>query len=166
MPSATANSARPVAPAAKPTSYGQVIEYIQGKCSVTKTYRLKTAGLTTTDRLYLGSYTHVPNEKTPFPYPLQHQQSKSPSKRSTRAQAGPAAAPQNQSKPRPVYFSVDKILLYNAFHADFGPLHIGHLYRFAVIFHEVLGDANNEDRPVVFWSNADSRSRSITENPV
>jgi cell division cycle 14 len=125
-----------------------------------------TAELTTTDRLYLGSYTHVPNEKTPFPYPLQRQQSKSPSKRSSRAQTGPSAAPQNHSKPSPAYFSVDKILLYNAFHADFGPLHIGHLYRFAVIFHDVLGDSNNEDRPVVFWSNADSRSKSTTAKSI
>jgi len=59
-----------------------------------------------------------------------------------------------------MYFSIDKTLLYNAFHADFGPLHIGHLYRFAVQLHEVLADPANEDRGVVFWSYSDSRSRS------
>jgi hypothetical protein len=60
-----------------------------------------------------------------------------------------------------VYFSIDKTLLYNAFHGDFGPLHIGHLYRFAVQLHEVLGDPANEDRAVVFWSSADSRSKTV-----
>ncbi|KAF2502254.1 tyrosine-protein phosphatase CDC14 [Lophium mytilinum] len=123
-------------PPGSATSYGQVIEYIQ-------------------DRLYLASYTHTPDANTPFPYP---KQSRSPSKRSSRAQAGPTATgPKNHP---PVYFSIDKSLLYNAFHADFGPLHIGHLYRFAVQLHEVLGDPGNEERAVVFWSNADSRSRA------
>ncbi|KAF1927710.1 tyrosine-protein phosphatase CDC14 [Didymella exigua CBS 183.55] len=117
-------------------SYGQVIEYIQ-------------------DRLYLASYTHTPDANTPFPYPKQHA---SPSKRSSRAQAGPTATGA-KSLP-PVYFSIDKTLLYNAFHGDFGPLHIGHLYRFAVQLHEVLGDPSNEERAVVFWSSADSRSRA------
>ena len=59
----------------------------------------------------------------------------------------------------PVYFSVDDSLLYNAFHHDFGPLHIGHLYRFAVQLHDILGDPLNEGRGVVFWSKADSRSK-------
>ncbi|KAK5956412.1 cell division control protein 14 [Knufia fluminis] len=108
------------------------------------------------NRLYLASYTHAPNESTPFPYPAETR--KSPHKRSSRAQRGPT--PVNTARPQPVYFSVDDTLLYNAFHADFGPLHIGHLYRFAVIFHEILGDPANNDRAVVFWSRADSRSRA------
>lgn len=65
-----------------------------------------------------------------------------------------------------MYFSIDKTLLYNAFHGDFGPLHIGHLYRFAVQLHEVLGDPANEDRAVVFWSNADSRSKTAPNLPL
>lgn len=59
-----------------------------------------------------------------------------------------------------MYFTVDDALLYNRFFMDFGPLHIGHLYRFAVYLHEVLGDPNNEDRGVVFWSRQDPRSRA------
>lgn len=109
------------------------------------------------DRLYLASYTHPPNAHTPFPYPSKP--SKSPSKRSARAQNGPTSAEGSAPTLPPVYFSIDRSLLYNAFHADFGPLHIGHLYRFAVLLHEVLGDSDNETRAVVFWSNADSRSR-------
>ncbi|PLN80005.1 phosphatases II [Aspergillus taichungensis] len=115
--------------------YGQVIEYIQ-------------------DRLYLASYDHPPDSRTPFPYPAD--QPKSPSKRSARAAPG---TPGSKRK-SPVYFTVDDTLLYNAFHADFGPLHIGHLYRFAVHFHEILGDRDNADRPVVFYSKTDARSRS------
>ncbi|KAF2758314.1 tyrosine-protein phosphatase CDC14 [Pseudovirgaria hyperparasitica] len=121
------------------TSYGQVIEYIQ-------------------DRLYLASYTHPPNAHTPFPYPVK--ESRSPSKRSTKAQGGPTAAASPSKASPPVYFSIDRTLLYNAFYHDFGPLHIGHLYRFAVQLHEVLGDPANEERSVVFWCHADSRSRA------
>ncbi|ETN43710.1 uncharacterized protein HMPREF1541_02869 [Cyphellophora europaea CBS 101466] len=120
----------------QPVSYGQVIEYIQ-------------------DRLYLASYTQAPNENTPFPYPTAPK--RSPHKKSSRAQHGPTPA---EVRPAPVYFTIDDTLLYNAFHHDFGPLHIGHLYRFAVQFHEILGDPANNDRSVVFWSRADARSRA------
>jgi cell division cycle 14 len=109
-----------------------------------------------TDRLYLASYTHPPNQHTPFPYPAKHQQTRSPAKRSSRAQSGPTAT--GPKVHPPVYFSIDKQLVYNAFHADFGPLHIGHLYRFAVTLHEVLADPANTDRGVVFWSDADAKS--------
>ncbi|KAK0773707.1 cell division control protein 14 [Friedmanniomyces endolithicus] len=147
------------------TSYGQVIEYIQGvppllppqhrstQAHIANMYIYHVA-----DRLYLASYTHAPDESTPFPYP--QKPSRSPNKRSARAQNGPQAVQSNDSRPPPFYFSVDHILLYNAFHADFGPLHIGHLYRFAVQLHDVLGHPDNETRSVVFWSNADSRSRA------
>ena len=111
-----------------------------------------------TDRLYLASYTHPPNENTPFPYPCKT--ARSPSKRSSKAQSEPQTAALDEPKLPPVYFSIDGHLLYNAFHGDFGPLHIGHLYRFAVQLHEVLAQQESESRYVVFWSNADSRSKS------
>lgn len=107
------------------------------------------------DRLYLASYTHPPNQNTPFPYPSE--QRRSP-KKSARAQPGPTLV--SLDRPSPVYFTIDDTLLYNAFHADFGPLHIGHLYRFAVQFHEILGDPVNSERAVVFWSRPDSKSRA------
>ncbi|KAL9108486.1 MAG: hypothetical protein Q9227_006701 [Pyrenula ochraceoflavens] len=116
---------------AQQISFGQVIEYIQ------------------------ASYTLPPNEQTPFPYASEPR--RSPNKRSSKYQHGPT--PVTQSKP-PVYFTIDDTLLYNAFHADFGPLHIGHLYRFAVQFHEILGDPANAERAVVFWSRTDSQSRA------
>lgn len=133
---------------------GQVVEYIQGSCTcISRAPCLSPSDQEIkTDRLYLASYDSPPNAKTPFPYPVE--QPKSPSKRLGRTQ---------QSAVRiraPVYFTVDDTLLYNAFHADFGPLHIGHLYRFAVYFHEILGDPANSDRPVVFYSKTDARSRA------
>jgi hypothetical protein len=100
------------------------------------------------DRLYLASYLEAPDADTLFPYP---DPPRSPSKRSQRAES---QTPRKQ----PFYFTVDDTLLYNAFHHDFGPLHIGHLYRFALQFHEILGAKENQDRPIVFWSRADPRS--------
>lgn len=105
------------------------------------------------DRLYLAAYLQPPTENTLFPYP----QPAAPSrKRSQRAVEAPTPPSSNRSPP--CYFSVDDILLYNAFHHDFGPLHIGHLYRFAIQFHDILGAKENKDRPIVFWSHADPRS--------
>ncbi len=115
--------------------------------------------LTYTDRLYLASYTTPPTQDTLFPYPDPQPSRRSPTKRSTRAIDGPAIVSQRERSP-PHYFSVDDTLLYNAFHHDFGPLHIGHLYRFAVQFHDILGAPENKNKPVVFWSKADARSKS------
>ncbi|KAI0199104.1 tyrosine-protein phosphatase CDC14 [Astrocystis sublimbata] len=105
------------------------------------------------DRLYLGAYNHTPNSDTVFPYP--ESQTRSPTKRSSRTESS-----SSKSRRAPYYFSVDDILLYNAFHHDFGPLHIGHLYRFALQFHDILGAKENEARPIVFWSRADPKSRA------
>ncbi|KAM7223210.1 tyrosine-protein phosphatase cdcA [Rhypophila decipiens] len=119
---------------------GQVIEYIP-------------------DRLYLASYVNAPDEDTIFPYPSPPAP-RSPSKRSQRAVDGAVPVQSLANRKQPYYFTVDDTLLYNAFHHDFGPLHIGHLYRFALQFHEILGAKENKDRPVVFYSRADPRSRA------
>lgn len=111
--------------------------------------------LTVTDRLYLASYINPPTADTLFPYP--DPPLRSPTKRSQRAVDGPTSV-QRPAHKQPFYFTVDDTLLYNAFHHDFGPLHIGHLYRFALQFHDILGAPENKDRPVVFWSRADPRS--------
>ncbi|KAK8125312.1 uncharacterized protein PG998_001071 [Apiospora kogelbergensis] len=119
---------------------GQVIEYIP-------------------DRLYLASYVQPPTPETVFPYPEAPVRG-SPSKRSSRAVDGPSAVPSKPAREAPCYFTVDDQLYYNAFHHDFGPFHIGHLYRFALQFHDVLGAKENQTRPIVFWSRADPRSRA------
>lgn len=113
--------------------------------------------LTFSDRLYLASYTTPPTADTLFPYPDPPAR-RSPSKRSARAVEGPSVV-SNRDRTPPCYFSIDDTLLYNAFHHDFGPLHIGHLYRFAVQFHDILGAPENKCRPVVFWSKPDARSK-------
>lgn len=112
------------------------------------------------DRLYLASYTSPPTEDTLFPYPSEPSARRSPTKRSTRAGDGPIVVLDRSRNP-PYYFCIDDTLLYNAFHHDFGPLHIGHLYRFAVYLHDILGAPENKDKPVVFWSKADARSMLI-----
>ncbi|KAI1184665.1 tyrosine-protein phosphatase CDC14 [Nemania serpens] len=127
-------------PPSKASNAGLVIEYIP-------------------DRLYLGSYTHPPTSETIFPYPKSRTRA-SPTKRSQRAVDGAVAAPPSSARQIPYYFTIDDTLLYNAFHHDFGPLHIGHLYRFALQFHDVLGAKENKSRPIVFWSRADPKSRA------
>ncbi|GAB0133660.1 hypothetical protein EsDP_00002061 [Epichloe bromicola] len=126
-----------MAPSSRQASnVGQIIEYIP-------------------DRLYLGAYVHRPTADTLFPgseSPL------SPRKRAQRA--ADSVSSTSSGRTAPCYFTVDDSLLYNAFHHDFGPLHIGHLYRFAIRFHDILGAKENKDRPVVFWSAADPRSRA------
>lgn len=146
-----------------PTVYGNVIEYIAGELPVLFCSVLFFAD-PPPDRLYLASYTSPPTSSTPFPPPAipdphkttsQHvppHVSRSPHKRSKSTVV-------NSSGLKPVYFTVDDALLYNAFHHDFGPLHIGHLYRFAVTLHDILGDPKNEGRVVVFWSRPDGRAR-------
>ncbi|KAJ1331410.1 cell division cycle 14 [Microdochium nivale] len=125
-------------PSSRSSSTGQVIEYLP-------------------DRLYLASYVTPPTADTVFPYPETSLRG-SPSKRSQRAVD--ASAQLKVSKQAPCYFTVDDTLLYNAFHHDFGPLHIGHLYRFALQFHDLLGAKENQNRPIVFWSRPDARSRA------
>ncbi|KAI1489282.1 protein-tyrosine phosphatase-like protein [Biscogniauxia mediterranea] len=115
--------------------------------------------LTFADRLYLASYVHPPTAETAFPYGEAATKTSS-SKRSQRAADGPSPVPNKSSRHAPYYFTVDDTLLYNAFHHDFGPLHIGHLYRFALQFHDILGAKENQHRPIVFWSRADPRSRA------
>ncbi len=67
-------------------------------------------------------------------------------------------APENSSSF--VYFTVEDALPYNAFHLDFGPLHIGHLYRFAVALHNILNDPKNSSKAVVFYSSSSAKARA------
>lgn len=109
------------------------------------------------DRIYLAAYTGVPDHNTPFPYPATP--SRSPTKRSSRTPKKPASQPEPRVHP-PCYFSIDDELPYNRFHADFGPLHMGHLYRFSLLLNYLLSEPNNQNRAIVLWSRPDSRSRA------
>ncbi|KAG6220988.1 hypothetical protein E4U26_006244 [Claviceps purpurea] len=126
-----------MAPSKNASNMGQIIEYIP-------------------DRLYLGAYVQPPTTDTLFPG---SEPPASPRKRGHRA-ADSVSSSVSKGRLPPCYFTVDDSLLYNAFHHDFGPFHIGHLYRFAIRFHDILGAKENKDRPVVFWSAADPRSRA------
>lgn len=59
-----------------------------------------------------------------------------------------------------VFFTVEDSIFYNSFHLDFGPMNIGHLYRFAVIFHEILNDPDNANKAVIFYSSTSTRQRA------
>lgn len=59
-----------------------------------------------------------------------------------------------------VYFTVEDALPYNAFHLDFGPLHIGSLYRFAVVLHNILNEEANQGKAVVFYSSTSPKERA------
>lgn len=59
-----------------------------------------------------------------------------------------------------VFLTIDDALPYNNFHHDFGPLSIAHLYRFAVILHDVLGRPENANKELIFYSYTDPRARA------
>ncbi|ODQ46738.1 hypothetical protein PICMEDRAFT_16569 [Pichia membranifaciens NRRL Y-2026] len=59
-----------------------------------------------------------------------------------------------------VYFTIEDSLPYNNFNLDFGPLHAGHLYRFAVALHKILNEPKNKSKCVGFYSSNDSRQRT------
>lgn len=59
-----------------------------------------------------------------------------------------------------VYFTVEDALVYNSFHLDFGPLHIGCLYRFAVVLHNILNEDANQGKAVVFYSSTSPKERA------
>lgn len=59
-----------------------------------------------------------------------------------------------------MYFTVEDALPYNAFHLDFGPLHIGALYRFAVVLHNILNEEANQGKAVVFYSSTSPKERA------
>lgn len=65
-----------------------------------------------------------------------------------------------EDTPSVVHFVIDDELVYNSFHHDFGPLNIAHLYRFAVMLHELLAEEENEGKAVVLYSRTDSRARA------
>ncbi|CCH60988.1 hypothetical protein TBLA_0D04930 [Henningerozyma blattae CBS 6284] len=59
-----------------------------------------------------------------------------------------------------VFFTIEDSIFYNSFHLDFGPMNIAHLYRFAVIFHEILNDPENTNKAVIFYSSTSTRQRA------
>jgi len=62
--------------------------------------------------------------------------------------------------PRTHYFSIDTDLMYEAFFADFGPLHLGHLYRFSRKLCRVLQDPTFASKRIVFCAGKDPHPRT------
>lgn len=58
------------------------------------------------------------------------------------------------------FFTMDDELFYNNFHLDFGPFHVGHLYRFALRLHEELTVSTNANKAVVFYSSTSTKKRA------
>ncbi|KAG4306023.1 hypothetical protein PORY_000011 [Pneumocystis oryctolagi] len=62
------------------------------------------------------------------------------------------------------FFTIDDSLVYNPFHHDFGPLNIGHLYRFSLTMHEMLSvrllDPVIREKPFILYSKNDNRNRT------
>ncbi|KAF3928735.1 hypothetical protein AA313_de0208020 [Arthrobotrys entomopaga] len=118
-------------------------------------------------RLYLASYNSTPTSSTviPFPRRTDRQSSTKDSKLSPIRRGSPSKLPRGKtstpSKVRgPIFFTVDDRLFYNKFHLDFGPMNIGHLYRFAICLHDFMSAKENKNRQIVFWSKADPKSRA------
>ncbi|KAF3940616.1 hypothetical protein ABW19_dt0209939 [Dactylella cylindrospora] len=117
-------------------------------------------------KLYLASYNTPPTASTVIPFPRRaDRQSLKDSKLSPIRRNSPSKLPRGKistpTKGRPpIFFTVDDRLFYNKFHLDFGPMNIGHLYRFALCLHEYLSAKENKGRQVVFWSRADPKSRA------
>ena len=111
--------------------------------------------------MFLASYSVPPTENTLFPF--QSKRNQTPNKRKAQSRYFNEETDIGVEYVKPIYFSIDDHLLYNAFCADFGPLHIGHTFRFAILLHELLGNAKNDGKVFVFWSYPDSRSMPIFE---
>jgi cell division cycle 14 len=61
------------------------------------------------------------------------------------------------------YFSIDKDLLYVPYHHDFGPLHIGNVYKFVVEVDRLLNSKTSSSTALYHWTGVepDKRSNSV-----
>jgi cell division cycle 14 len=64
------------------------------------------------------------------------------------------------ANPSCFYFSVDTELLYEPFFADFGPLHLGHTYRFLHILETHLRNPRLADKRIVQYCSTDPAKRA------
>mmetsp|Transcript_67238 Transcript_67238/g.218963 ORF Transcript_67238/g.218963 Transcript_67238/m.218963 type:complete len:405 (-) Transcript_67238:343-1557(-) len=58
------------------------------------------------------------------------------------------------------YFSIDKVLVYEPFFADFGPLNLGQTYRYCKMLDDILKDPNNRGKRIIHCCSADPKRRS------
>merc|ERR1719389_1307826 len=61
---------------------------------------------------------------------------------------------------RTVYFCIDDSLVYEPFFADFGPLHLGHMYRFIRILETHLRNPRLAEKRIVQYCSPDPAKRA------
>lgn len=66
--------------------------------------------------------------------------------------------PRNTSRSH--YFSVDKVFVHEPFFADFGPLHLGHTYRYCKKLDDILKDPAHRGKRIIHCCASDYRCRS------
>lgn len=59
-----------------------------------------------------------------------------------------------------IYFSTDSSLQYTPFFADFGPLHLGHTYKFCEQLDTLLTQSAVERRPVIYYASSHPHHRA------
>ncbi|CAK59904.1 unnamed protein product (macronuclear) [Paramecium tetraurelia] len=67
-------------------------------------------------------------------------------------------APRNQ--PNAFYFCIDQDLVYEPFFADFGPLNLGHTYRFVTELEKLLSDRTYQQYAIYHYTSLDSAKRA------
>ncbi|CAD8164998.1 unnamed protein product [Paramecium octaurelia] len=67
-------------------------------------------------------------------------------------------APRNQ--PNAFYFCIDQDLVYEPFFADFGPLNLGHTYRFVTELEKLLSDKSYQQYAIYHYTSLDSAKRA------
>ncbi|KAB2822970.1 MAG: hypothetical protein F9K51_07775, partial [Candidatus Dadabacteria bacterium] len=58
------------------------------------------------------------------------------------------------------YFSIDKEMVYWNFYLDFGPLNLGHLYRFCQLLNNKLNDPKLKDKVIFYYSHTHAHKRT------
>lgn len=65
-----------------------------------------------------------------------------------------------QATSRSHYFSIDKVLVYEPFFADFGPLNLGHTYRYCKMLDDMWKDPAHRGKRIIHCCSADHKRRS------
>ena len=58
------------------------------------------------------------------------------------------------------FFSIDQELIYWNFFYDFGPLNLGHLYRFCLSLNSKLADVKLKDKIIYFYSGTHAHKKA------
>ncbi|KAL1923035.1 uncharacterized protein VTP21DRAFT_9411 [Calcarisporiella thermophila] len=60
------------------------------------------------------------------------------------------------------YFTVDHYCVYFPFHLDFGPMHVGHIFRFCGLLHEKIESSASVDNKLCLYTSADPHRKTNT----